>query len=1229
MEDLNYKQARALADNEGMYGDFLANRNLATSGAESFAETSKARWQKLREENDKRLRTEGGFRPSRAAIDEANRTGDEMGSQYYRNGLNFEANARDKKAVDDASLNIQKMQAAAAEYGTLDTASIEMEKALETAKLALPIEEYTALEKTAKAGMAATVGAYLNRLQDRAVSAGSDQERQSFETEAFSHVDAAIARGYMDAADGVEAKRQWKENYQKRDFPTLDPTERERIARGALDQTNIKDQLFNKESGGNYANDTNSLGYMGGFQFGAPRLSELELYTPGATENLKSWKDTGKNAPGKWSGTFNIPGFPDVRTVQDFLKNPEAQDKAWEIHDAKMNDDIARLGLDAFVGQTIDGIPVTIDGIKAAIHLGGAAGAEKFFKTSTPAGAGATATPADTEFLLSRLAPGHDKEHITKMDAPLQGGIAALFRAAPPEIAAGLGIMSGTRTTARQQELWEEAERKHGKGQKWVAKPGHSQHEFGNAADLTYNGQRLDKAPKEVRDWVHANAGRFGMHFRMAHEPWHIETAGALQSSTDPADNNGTTMSSYLRMGSNSPSYFDSMPQDQMLIALHQSQIELANQAAANARQWSDMQAARKGELSLAILTGSITSGQTILDDDILEDGDKATLYRSYQEGMEKGAVLRDNTAAYNRGEFSVNPFDPAQTKSGDDLYESLTKGQDAAAQGVTAGKFASDTGYVPKRVMAQFQNGRASSQAGTVQTAMTDAERLLQVAPIAFDASEDGRSIRDSVAEWKALQDHRGMDPQQAAQAMIQRRDIEQQTGPAADKAADDAIKAQTDNMGPAHAAVFGGSLTGAVTSDPFFDPTFSLDQQAAFQDDWTEIYREKFLTSAKMDPAIAFEQTTAEVQALWGRTGLTGEDRVMRHPPEKTYPAIGGTHDYIVRSFNHFRAFEDIPEGATEVQLISTDITSQDKRNNHPARYMVGWFKTEEKTGQRIWEMSPNWFFVGPKEMANAAAVEQSRKETRHRAAQQPQEEIADIMKLPPDERAAELNRRRFGGDRQDYIDEARRIEALNRPGRSLEERDAAAAARGAGAPDDPARRAQIEQQTLGGAEPSIEERMNVGMEEPTPATLEERMNPVVPPASPEERMNVVTAPSMEVAQKTALVAGLGKKAAKRLVGGGSWEEVVEGIIEHAEIGGSSEQAAERNEAHDLQLEGIGIDPRSERRSSPGNMAKLARGILDLKNRMRKAGVSQETQDGIISMVRQTAAEMMRKRR
>ena len=132
------------------------------------------------------------------------------------------------------------------------------------------------------------------------------------------------------------------------------------------------------------------------------------------------------------------------------------------------------------------------------------------------------------DFLVTRLVDGKDRLHVAGMTGSLKTRLAAMFAAAPPEIAAGLGIFSGYRSVAHQERLYNAAVAKHGtetSARRWVAPPGKSNHNFGNASDLAYNGQSLAHAPETVKNWVHKNAERFGLKFPLGNEPWHVEVA--------------------------------------------------------------------------------------------------------------------------------------------------------------------------------------------------------------------------------------------------------------------------------------------------------------------------------------------------------------------------------------------------------------------------------------------------------------------------------------------------------------------------------------------------------------------------------------------------------------------------------------------------------------------------------------------------------------------------------
>lgn len=182
--------------------------------------------------------------------------------------------------------------------------------------------------------------------------------------------DLSSAGGYRQIQSIMAAKHQADTT---RQLQALTPAELAARGAGLLGDSS----LMQSESGGR-PGVVNGLGYAGLYQFGAPRLADLGLYSPGAGENLKSWSKSGKDAPGKWSGTFSIPGFPDVKTLDDFRANPAAQQEAYRLHIARMDADIEANGLERFIGATVGGVMITREGIRNMMHLGGKQGAIRY-----------------------------------------------------------------------------------------------------------------------------------------------------------------------------------------------------------------------------------------------------------------------------------------------------------------------------------------------------------------------------------------------------------------------------------------------------------------------------------------------------------------------------------------------------------------------------------------------------------------------------------------------------------------------------------------------------------------------------------------------------------------------------------------------------------------------------------------------------------------------------------
>lgn len=122
------------------------------------------------------------------------------------------------------------------------------------------------------------------------------------------------------------------------------------------------------------------------------------------------------------------------------------------------------------------------------------------------------------------LNDGHNHGSTSAADA---GKVNPQFNAALQRMISESGgrikIGNSYRSPERQAQLWEAALRKYGsaaKARKWVAPPGKSNHGRGLAADLKY-------VDKSAIAWAHANAKRYGLHFPLSNENWHVEPISA------------------------------------------------------------------------------------------------------------------------------------------------------------------------------------------------------------------------------------------------------------------------------------------------------------------------------------------------------------------------------------------------------------------------------------------------------------------------------------------------------------------------------------------------------------------------------------------------------------------------------------------------------------------------------------------------------------------------------
>ena len=119
------------------------------------------------------------------------------------------------------------------------------------------------------------------------------------------------------------------------------------------------ERLAGTESGGDYG-VVNAEGFGGKYQFGQPRLDDYN-------------KATGQNV-----------------TMGQFLASPRIQESAQEWNVGDTDDYISKNSLDQYIGQSVGGVAMTQDGLRAMAHLGGNNGMRKFLES------GGQYNPADS-----------------------------------------------------------------------------------------------------------------------------------------------------------------------------------------------------------------------------------------------------------------------------------------------------------------------------------------------------------------------------------------------------------------------------------------------------------------------------------------------------------------------------------------------------------------------------------------------------------------------------------------------------------------------------------------------------------------------------------------------------------------------------------------------------------------------------------------------------------------
>lgn len=347
-------------------------------------------------------------------------------------------------------------------------------------------------------------------------------------------------------------------------------------------------------------------------------------------------------------------------------------------------------------------------------------------------------------------------------------------------------------------------------------------------------------------------------------------------------------------------------------------------------------------------------SEREILDDPILDDGDKATLLNSYNE---KNKELRETQAAvqaFRAGVLAVDAYSADGRKSVDAVWNAAATVTPTEQIQPVISDIVRQTGIWPAPVMSAVRGDLSSRNVQAVARAAAFASELNAIDPAALGRRDGGKEILDAATMFDQLVNKVGLTPDQAAQRLIEFRDPEKvaarkalmESEPVKAFIKDQAIEANVRD-------IFDPGLFG---SDPALGETPA--QAAAMTAEYRDILQESVFDTAG-DTSLATALAAERFKRRYGVSDFTisGAKTVTRYPPEIAYPAgVDGTHGYVRDQVKE--ALGKAGVSADETYLQPGTMTESDVKAGRPARYEV-WYSKDgvlERWHQPFYAVPPS---------------------------------------------------------------------------------------------------------------------------------------------------------------------------------------------------------------------------------------------------------------------------------
>lgn len=420
------------------------------------------------------------------------------------------------------------------------------------------------------------------------------------------------------------------------------------------------------------------------------------------------------------------------------------------------------------------------------------------------------------------------------------------------------------------------------------------------------------------------------------------------------------------KMGDASPLrtgvYSEMSPDDRQKL-FEVAQKAQAQDDAQQAALFKQKQVEEKDTFSLRIANNDPTlTRNDILNNPIIDNGDKAVLVDKYDTSMKEGMAIGQALPMFEQGRLGevVNPYSEQGKKLVNGIANTLSQTVAPDKQQGMMEELTRQAGYVPQPYFDGIRRGIQSGDPMAVAGAASAASRINQINPNILGRSENGAAIQSAATKFDYYTGI-GMTPEQAGQRIID------STDPARAKEREAVLASKTvkDFVKNIDASSVSDLFDTALTFAPDLGGTATKEQlsigytpqgEAVIMSEYKQMLEDGIM-DAGGDLELGKKLADERFVKIYGTSdlALSGSKAVVKYPPEKVYPpASNGSWDYIRAQAMEALKGEGI--NAENVYLQPYAQTVKDVSQGKPPNYQVFY----EQDGQL--HLLPSPFYADP---------------------------------------------------------------------------------------------------------------------------------------------------------------------------------------------------------------------------------------------------------------------------